>query len=73
MPQKPPRPAAREGADRAMGSEFLGRFSNPQNSQLRRSGQDIKRPRYTRIFARAAHDVYIEPTTVLRAIAEPAA
>src|SRR6516162_6238907 len=36
-----PRPAAREGADRAEGSEFLGRSSNPQNSQLNRSGQDM--------------------------------
>jgi hypothetical protein len=73
MSHKLPRPAAREGANQAAGSEFLGRFSNPQNSQLSRSGQEINRPRDTHIFARAAHDLYIKPATVLRATAEPAA
>jgi hypothetical protein len=34
-------PAARKGANRATGLDFLGRFSNPQNSQLNRSAQDI--------------------------------
>jgi hypothetical protein len=58
---------------RLTGSEFLGRFSNPQNNQLNHSGQDIKRPRKTHICAPAAHNLYIEPATVLRATAEPAA
>jgi hypothetical protein len=73
MPPKPPRPAAREGADRAVGSEFLRGSSSQQNNQLSHSGQDTKRPRNTHIFARAAHDLYIESATVLRATAEPAA
>jgi hypothetical protein len=69
MRYKAPRPAAREGANRAVGSEFLRGSSSQQNNQLSHSGQDIKRQR----SARAAHDVYIESTTVLRATAEPAA
>jgi hypothetical protein len=49
-------------SQRATGSEFLGRFSNPQNSKLSRSAQDTERPRNTHIFERAAHDLYVEPS-----------
>jgi hypothetical protein len=41
MREKPPRPHGSVTSQRAAGSEFLGRSSNPQNSQPSRSGQDI--------------------------------
>jgi hypothetical protein len=61
MRKKTARPHGSVTSQRAAGSEFLGRSSNPQNSQLSRAGQDIKRPRNTHIFQRAAHELYIEP------------